>query len=78
MVAMQLTVVPRDLEPIVVDPSGWPALEGEYAFPGDDQAQIRYRVFARNGTLFGGRDEKSATVLVRLAPLVFFQTVAFI
>ena len=74
MVAMQITVVPRDLEPIAVDPSGWPALEGEYGFPGDDQTAIRYRVFARNGALFGGRDEKSATVLVPLAPLVFFQT----
>ena len=71
MVAMQLTVVPRDLEPIVSDPSGWPALEGEYRFPGDDQ--IRYRVFARNGVLFGGRDDKSATALIPLAPLVFFQ-----
>ena len=71
MVAMQLTVVPRDLEAVVSDPSGWPALEGEYRFPGDDQ--IRYRVFARNATLFGGRDDKSATALIPLAPLVFFQ-----
>jgi hypothetical protein len=73
MVAMQLTVVPQDLEPIVADPSVWPALEGEYGFPGDDQMQVRYRVFARNGALFGGRDEKSATALIPLAPLVFFQ-----
>jgi hypothetical protein len=74
MVAMQLTVVPRDLEPIVADPSRWPALEGEYGFPGDDQMQVRYRVFARDDALLGGRDEKSATVLIPLAPLVFFQT----
>jgi hypothetical protein len=71
MVAMQLTVVPRDLEPIAVDRSAWSTLEGEYHFPGDDQ--IRYRVFGRNGTLFGGRDDKSATALIPLAPLVFFQ-----
>jgi hypothetical protein len=73
MVAMQLTVVPRDLEPIVTDPGAWSTLEGEYGFPGDDQAQTRYRVFVRNGSLFGGRDEKSATALIPLAPLVFFQ-----
>jgi hypothetical protein len=72
MVATQLTVVPRDLEPIAADRSGWPALEGEYHFPGDDQ--IRYRVFTRSGALFGGRDDKSATALIPLAPLVFFQT----
>jgi hypothetical protein len=71
IVAMQTTVVPRDLEPLTTDSSAWPALIGEYHFPGD--AQIRYRVFARDGQLFGGRDEKSATSLIPLAPLVFHQ-----
>ena len=30
-------------------------------------------MFVRNGALFGGRDDKSATVLIPLAPLVFHQ-----
>jgi hypothetical protein len=71
IVAMQITVVPRDLEPITTEAAGSPALVGDYRFPGDEQ--IRYRVFIRNGVLFGGRDEKSATMLIPLAPLVFFQ-----
>lgn len=70
-VAMQVTVVPRDLEPIVADSSAWPAMVGTYRYPGDTQP--RYRVFLREGKLFGGRDEKSATALIPLAPLVFHQ-----
>jgi hypothetical protein len=71
MAAMQVTVVPRDLEPVVADRSGWPRLLGDYRFSGDDT--VRYRVFERDGALMGGRDEKSATRLIPLAPLVFFQ-----
>ena len=71
MVAAQVTVVPRDLEPIKVDATGWPALLGEYRF--SEQATTRYRVFMRDGALYGGRDEQSATRLIPLAPLVFFQ-----
>jgi hypothetical protein len=71
IVAMQTTVVPRDLEPLSTESAAWPTLVGEYRFPGD--AQIRYRVFVRDGVLLGGRDEKSATVLIPLSPLVFFQ-----
>jgi hypothetical protein len=71
MVAMQVTVVPRDMEPIAVDRSGWPKLLGDYHFPGDDK--IRYRVFMAGTRLMGGRDEKSATELIPLAPLVFYQ-----
>jgi hypothetical protein len=71
IVAMQTTVVPRDLEPITTDSSDWPALTGEYHLPGD--TQIRFRVFSRDGQLFGGRDENSATLLIPLAPLVFHQ-----
>ena len=44
---------------------------GEYRFAGDER--VRYRVFTQNGSLFGGRDEKTATLLIPLAPLVFFQ-----
>jgi hypothetical protein len=69
--AMQVTVVPRDLEPIVTDQSAWPAIVGSYRYPGDTQP--RYRVFLRDGKLFGGRDEKTATPLIPLAPLVFHQ-----
>jgi hypothetical protein len=70
-VAMQVTVVPRDMEPVVTDRSAWPAMVGSYRFPGDTQP--RYRVFLRDGQLFGGRDEKTATALIPLAPLVFHQ-----
>jgi Domain of unknown function (DUF4440) len=71
MVAMQVTVVPRDLEPVAGDRSGWPALLGAYHFPGDDK--VRYRVFMNGSRLMGGRDEKSAKELIPLAPLVFYQ-----
>jgi len=70
-VAMQVTVVPRDLEPIATDTSAWPAMVGSYRYPGDTQP--RYRVFLRDGKLFGGRDEKTASALIPLAPLVFHQ-----
>jgi hypothetical protein len=71
MVALQVTVVPRDLEPVKVDSVGWRALVGDYRF--SDKAATRYRVFMRDGALYGGKDEKAATLLIPLAPLVFFQ-----
>lgn len=71
-VAMQVTVVPRDLEPVAVSTAGWPALVGDYHY--SDQATSLYRVFLRDGALYGGRDAASATRLIPLAPLVFFQT----
>lgn len=71
MVAAQVTVVPRDLEPVKVDTRGWPALVGDYRI--SDKTDKRYRVYLRDGALFGGRDEKSATELIPLSPLVFFQ-----
>jgi ketosteroid isomerase-like protein len=70
-VAMQVTVVPRDLEPIAIDRSGWPALLGEYAY--SEQASSRYRVFMRDEQLYGGRDAQHATRLIQLAPLTFYQ-----
>jgi hypothetical protein len=71
MIAMQVTVVPRDLEPLVADTAEWAALEGDYRFPGEQG--IRYRVFRRAERLFGGKDEKSATELIPLAPRAYFQ-----
>jgi len=72
MVAMQVTVVPRDLEPVPnASAAGWRELLGEYHY--DDRATSRYRVFERDGVLFGGSDPKSATRLIPLAPLVFHQ-----
>jgi hypothetical protein len=72
MVAMQVTVVPRDLEPVAsVSASNWRELIGEYRY--DRRAASRYQVFERDGALFGGRDAKTATRLIPLAPLVFYQ-----
>ena len=70
-VAQQETVVPRDLEAVAVDSKDWKRLLGDYSY--SDKATSRYHVFERNGALFGGKDEKAATPLIPLAPLVFFQ-----
>ena len=70
-VAEQVTVVPRDLEPIQVDTRIWPQLAGEYAM--SERTPRRYRVFLREGSLYGGADEKSAALLIPLSPLVFHQ-----
>ena len=71
MLASQVTVVPRDLAPIQVDSSGWQSLLGDYRL--GETATSRYRVFLRDGSLYGGNDIKTATRLIPLAPLVFFQ-----
>jgi Domain of unknown function (DUF4440) len=71
MVAMQVTVVPRDLAPIPQHSADWQDLLGDYQYSA--AATSRYRVFMRDGDLYGGRDAKSATRLIPLAPLVFFQ-----
>jgi uncharacterized protein DUF4440 len=71
VVAMHTTVVPRDLEPLQPDPSAWPALLGDYAY--SEQATSRYHVFLRDGVLYGGSNEKTATRLIPLAPLVYYQ-----
>jgi Domain of unknown function (DUF4440) len=71
MAAAHVTVVPRDLEPVAVDSTLWPALVGEYRF--SDRAASRYQVFLRDGALYGGGDQATATRLIPLAPLVFFQ-----
>lgn len=72
MVAMQVTVVPRDLEAVPnAAAGGWRELLGEYHY--DDRSASRYRVFVRDGALFGGTSDQSATRLIPLAPLVFHQ-----
>jgi Domain of unknown function (DUF4440) len=71
MVALQVTVVPRDLDAIPVTSAEWPALVGDYRLA--DEATSHYEVRLRDGALYGGNDEKSATPLIPLAPLVFFQ-----
>jgi hypothetical protein len=71
MVAMHVTVVPRDLEPIPQRSPDWRQLVGEYQYSA--AATSHYRVFMRDGALYGGRDVKTATRLIPLAPLVFFQ-----
>lgn len=71
MVALQVTVVPRDLDAIEVSSADWPDLAGDYRLA--DEAASHYEVRLRDGALYGGRDEKTATLLIPLAPLVFFQ-----
>jgi hypothetical protein len=71
LVASQATVVPRDLEPVAVDKRGWPSLAGDYRL--SERTTRRYRVSLRDGSLYGGADEKSATLLIPLSPLVFHQ-----
>ena len=71
MVALQVTVVPRDPEAIAVSSADWPDLAGDYRLA--DEATSHYQVRLRDGALYGGRDEKTATLLIPLAPLVFFQ-----
>jgi hypothetical protein len=72
IVASHVTVVPRDMDPVPVDPSGFARLVGDYRIsPADTHG---YHVYLRDGPLFGGRDEKSATRLIPLSPLVFFQS----
>ncbi|HEV2111252.1 MAG TPA: nuclear transport factor 2 family protein [Gammaproteobacteria bacterium] len=71
IVASHVTVVPRDLDPVPVDKTGWPALVGEYRV--GSQSRHSYHVYLREGSLFGGADEQSATALIPLSPLVYFQ-----
>lgn len=71
ILAMQITVVPRDPAPLTSDRTEWTSLVGVYRFPGE--AAPRYRVFVRDDRLLGGRDEQSAKELIPLAPLTYFQ-----
>ena len=71
IVATQTTVVPRDEDPVPVDPKAFAAVLGTYSF--DPAKQRVYKVFLRGGKLYGGGDEKSATQLIPLSPRVYFQ-----
>lgn len=71
MVASQVTVVPHDLDEVKVDTSGFSALAGDYAL--SPESPRRYHVYLRGSALYGGSDEKSATRLIPLSALVFFQ-----
>jgi len=71
VIAMHTTVVPRDLEALQPDPAAWPPLLGDYAY--SEKAASRYHVFTRDGVLYGGNDPKTATRLIPLAPLVYYQ-----
>lgn len=71
IVATQTTVVPRDLDAVPVDPKSFTPLLGTYKVSSDSPSS--YQVFMRGDDLFGGRDEKSATRLIPLSPLVYFQ-----
>ena len=70
MIAAQVTVVPADLKPVAVDRSDWPQLAGSYRL-GPPPGRL-YHAYLRNGSLYWGSDEKSATLLIPLSPLVFF------
>lgn len=70
MIAAQVTVVPRDLEPVSVDKSGWPKLLGGYRLGG--APGILYHAYLRNGSLYWGTKTRSAKLLIPLSPLVFF------
>ena len=71
MVAAQVTVVPADLKPVVVDEHGWPQVAGSYRL-GEGAPGVVYHAYLRAGSLYWGSDEKSAKLLIPLSPLVFF------
>jgi hypothetical protein len=71
MVATQTTVVPRDEDAVPVDPKSFVPLLGTYKV--SPESPSNYVVFTRGSDLYGGRDEKTATRLIPLSPLVYFQ-----
>jgi hypothetical protein len=70
-VATHTTVVPRDEDPVPVDPKAFAAVVGTYSF--DPTGKRVYKVFMRDGKLYGGSDADKATQLIPLSPLVYFQ-----
>ncbi|HTX04559.1 MAG TPA: nuclear transport factor 2 family protein [Steroidobacteraceae bacterium] len=70
MGAAQVTVVPANLKAVAVNERAWPELVGAYEL-GGTRGWV-YHVFLRQGSLYWGRDGKSATLLIPLSPLVFF------
>jgi len=71
MVATQTTVVPRDEDAVPVDPKAFAPLLGTYKV--SPASPSSYQVFMKGEDLYGGRDRKSATRLIPLSPLVYFQ-----
>ena len=71
IVATQTTVVPRDEDAVPVDAKAFAPLLGTYKV--SPESPSNYVVFTKGGDLYGGRDEKSATRLIPLSPLVYFQ-----
>src|SRR5262249_27311244 len=58
IVATQTTVVPRDEDPVPVDPKAFLPLLGRYKL--DPSTSRQYLVFLRNGKLYGGPDTDKA------------------
>lgn len=71
MVATHTTVVPRDEDAVPVDPKAFVPLLGTYKV--SPESPSNYVVFTKGDDLYGGRDEKTATRLIPLSPLVYFQ-----
>jgi hypothetical protein len=71
MLATQTTVVPRDEDAVPVDPKAFAPLLGTYKV--SPASPSSYVVFTKGDDLYGGRDQKSATRLIPLSPLVYFQ-----
>lgn len=71
IMAQHTTVVPRDMDPVEVDKSGWDKLAGSYTL--SEKTNKRYRVVLREGKLYGGSTAETSTELIPLSPLVFQQ-----
>jgi hypothetical protein len=71
IIATQTTVVPRDEDAVAVDPKAFVPLLGTYKV--SPESPSNYLVFTKGDDLYGGRDEKTATRLIPLSPLVYFQ-----
>ncbi|HEY3644046.1 MAG TPA: nuclear transport factor 2 family protein, partial [Gammaproteobacteria bacterium] len=71
MIATQTTVVPRDEDAVPVAAKAFAPLVGTYKVSPESPSD--YVVFTRGDDLYGGRDQKTATRLIPLSPLVYFQ-----
>lgn len=70
MMAAQVTVVPADLKPVLVNKSGWPKLAGSYRLGG--APGLLYHAYLHDGSLYWGSQARTAKLLIPLSPLVFF------
>ncbi|MDE3216732.1 MAG: nuclear transport factor 2 family protein [Gemmatimonadota bacterium] len=71
LVASQTTVVPRDLEAIPGDTTGWGMIVGKYHM--GSAAGPAFYVSRRDGALYAGNRPATATRLIRLSRRVFFE-----